>query len=170
MTLASHPHSNPQLPSLDRLADVASTAELARFKASPRTPESKVRIAPHVMGRKPDSVWPLLTLAEYASAPFVREVYLAQAVQRGYRAWGPWLKEGAQPVAWWKEEATRPFMVALSLYGTDLVRKGNTMNAAVCLAQLLRMDPTDRIGAVSLFTEAARAKPYTGAERSSLKR
>jgi hypothetical protein len=169
MTPYSLPLISPQLPSLDRLSDVASPAELARFKASPKTPESKIRIATHVMGRKPDSIWPLLTLAEYAPAPFVRGVYLAQAVERGYRAWRPWLQDGAEPVAWWKEKATRPFMIALSLYGADRVRNGSIMNAAVCLAQLLKMDPTDRIGAISLFKEAALDEPYTPAGKSSLK-
>ena len=143
----------PTKPPLERLATMAEPAELARFRASPKTPADRVRIGEHMLRRNPDWIRPYLLLAENAPSPFVRNVYLAQAVRVGRRVWGPWLK-GAEPIAWWTDEETQPFMTALAMYGVEMTHKGTISMAKGCLRLLLELDPADQIGAVDLFTEA----------------
>lgn len=79
----------PARPPLERLATMADPAELARFRASAKTPADRVRIGEHMLKRNPDWIRPYLLLAENAPTPFVRNVYLAQAVSVGRRVWGP---------------------------------------------------------------------------------
>ena len=90
-----HEHNNtivPPMPPRERLSNMADPAEVARFKASAKTPADKIRLGEHMLNRNPDRIGPYLLLAEHASAPMVRNVYLAQGVSVGRRVWGPWLK------------------------------------------------------------------------------
>ena len=148
----------PPKPPLERLATMAAPAELARFRVSAKTPADRVRIGEHMLRRNPDWIRPYLLLAEHAPAPFVRNIYLAQAVSVGRRTWAPWLK-GSQGVAWWADKATQPFMTALAMYGVEMARNGTTWMATKCLKQLLELDPADNIGAVDLFAEAGLIHP-----------
>ena len=151
-------------PPIERLSTMADPTEVARFKASAKTPADKVRLGEHMLNRNPDRIGPYLLLAEHAPASMVRNVYLAQAVSVGRRVWAPWLK-GDQTIAWWTDKATQPFMTALALYGVEMAHKGTTWMATKCLKQLLTLDPADNIGAVDLFAEAGLIHP--GAEPST---
>ena len=142
---------------------MAGPAEVARFKASSKTPADKIRLGEHMLRRNPDRIGPYLLLAEHAPAPMVRNVYLARAVSVGHRVWEPWLK-GDQTIAWWTDKATQPFMTALAMYGVEMAHNGTTWMATKCLKQLLELDPADNIGAVGLFAEAGLIHP--GAEPS----
>ena len=150
-------------PARERLSNMADPAEVARFRASAKTPADKIRLGEHMLRQNPDRIGPYLLLAEHAPAPMVRNVYLAQAVSVGRRVWGPWLK-GDQTITWWTDEATQPFMTALAMYGVEMAHKGTNGMATKCLKQLLELDPADNIGAVDLFAEAGLIHP--GAEPS----
>ena len=152
------------MPPPERLSTMADPAEVARFKASAKTPADKIWLGEHMLRRNPDHIGPYLLLAEHAPAPMVRTVYLAQAVEAGRRIWDPWLK-GGDGVAWWTDKATQPFMMALALYGVEMVYKGTTRMATRCLKQLLKLDPADHMGAVDLFSEAGLIHP--GVESST---
>lgn len=117
-----------------------------------------------MLRRNPCWIRPYLLLAEHAPTPFVRNVYLAQAVSVGRRVGEPWLK-GDQKIAWWTDKATQPFMTALAMYGVEMTHKGTTWMATKCLKQLLTLDPADNMGAVDLFAEAGLIHP--GAEPST---
>ena len=151
-------------PPIERLSTMADPTEVARFKASAKTPADKVRLGEHMLNRNPDRIGPYLLLAEHAPASMVRNVYLAQAVSVGRRVWAPWLK-GDQTIAWWTDKATQPFMTALAMYGVEMAHNGTTWMATKCLKQLLKLDPADNIGAVDLFAEAGLIHP--GAEPST---
>ena len=154
----------PPTPQHERLSTMADPREIARFRASAKTPADKIRLGEHMLRRNPDRIGPYLLLAEHASAPMVRNVYLAHAVRVGRRVWEPWLK-GDQTIAWWTDEATQPFMTALAMYGVEMAHTGKTRMATKCLKQLLELDPADNIGAVDLFAEAGLIHP--GAEPST---
>ena len=109
----------PFKPPRERLSNMADPAEVARFKASVKSPADKIRLGEHMLNRNPDRIGPYLLLAEHAPGPMVRNVYLAQAVSVGRRVWEPWLK-GDQTIAWWTDKATQPFMTALAMYGVEL--------------------------------------------------
>ena len=128
------------------------------------TPADRVRIGEHMLRRNPDWIRPYLLLAENAPTPFVRNVYLAQAVGVGRRLWGPWLK-GNQIIAWWTDKATQPFMTALVMYGVEMAHKGTISMAKGCLKLLLELDPADNIGAVDLFAEAGLIHPGAGSPK-----
>lgn len=147
-------------PAPERLSNLADAAEVARFKASPRATADKVRLGEHMLRRNPDRIGPYLLLAEHAPVPFVRKIYLAQAVSVGHRMWGPWLN-GGDTVDWWTDKATQPFMTALGLYGVQMAHDGVTKMATKCLKLLLKLDPADSMGAVDLFSEAGLIHPGT---------
>ena len=140
---------------------MADPTEVARFRASAKTPADKIRLGEHMLRRDPDRIGPYLLLAEHAPAPFVRKIYLAQAMKAGRRVWAPWLK-GDQTIAWWTDRATRPFMVALALHGVEMAHNGVSRAATKCLKQLLELDPADNVGAVDLFAEAGLIHPDAG--------
>ena len=147
-------------PTRELLGEMADPSEVARFKASAKTPADRVRIGEHMLRRNPDRIGPYLMLAEDAPTLFVRNVYLAQAVNVGYRVWRPWMKSD-ETVAWWTDKATQPFMTALRMYGVEMAHKGTTWMATKCLKQLLKLDPADNMGAVGLFAEAGLIHPGT---------
>ena len=99
-TQAGRRRSGP--PQSERLSNIADPAEVARFRASAKTPADKIRLGEHMLRRNPDRIGLYLLLTEHAPAPVVRNVYLAQAVNVGRRVWGPWLK-GDQTIAWWTD-------------------------------------------------------------------
>lgn len=150
-------------PPLERISTMADAREVARFRASAKTPADRIRLGEHMLRRNPDRIRPYLLLAEHAPAPMIRNVYLGQAVSAGHRLWAPWLK-GEQTIAWWTDEATQPFMTALAMYGLEMAHNGTTWIATKCLKQLPELDPADNIGAVDLFAEAGLIHP--GAEPS----
>ena len=53
---------------------MADPAEVARFKASAKTPADKIRLGEHMLNRNPDRIGPYLLLAEQAPAAMVRNV------------------------------------------------------------------------------------------------
>jgi len=148
-------------PPRELIGEMADPAEAALFKASARTAADRTRFGEHMLRRDPDRIGPYLMLADTAPTQFVRTAYLAQAVSVGYHVWRPWLK-GDGAIAWWTDEATRPFMTALAMYGVEMAHKGTTWMAKRCPGLLLELDPADNIGAVGLFAETGLIHPGAG--------
>ena len=96
MNPSSHPGRLPAGPPLpERLSNMADPAEVARFRASAKTPADKIRLGEHMLRGNPDRIG----VHTFCSSNMPRRPWSAtstwpdtQAVSVGRRVWGPWLK------------------------------------------------------------------------------
>lgn len=131
--------------------DIVDPAELQRYLSRPDDHSALMRFAGHVHGRDSTNVWAPTVLAEHASEPEERLHYLLAAVEAGRKRWDAEAKVGG--VAWWDDVETQPLMEALYSCAGIYAELGMSADAAICIKELLEMDPDDRINAEALATE-----------------
>ena len=93
-------------------------------------------------------IFAAMTSAQAASKPGDRMQHLREAVVAGLQQWLP--ERRARKVAWWDELKTRPLLFAIYALAHQAATMGHRDDAALCIKQLLKMDPADRIGAEEL--------------------
>ena len=76
-------------------------------------------------------------------------LFLVQRIRRESRCLytGGVLRGRHRRVAWWDEPDTRPFLLSIYALGHQSAVMAHRDEAVNCVRQLLKMDPSDRLGA-----------------------
>lgn len=143
--------------------DPISKTERELFSGARQDAAVRCRFARHLLDRNPDSLTGRIILASHAESAVETEALLRDAVRIGLQLWQREL-DGELEVRWFDDPATRPFMAAVSAYGSTLARRGLHGAAAECADFLLVLDPGDRMQ-VGRFVQLSGAGEHSSGVR-----
>jgi cytochrome c-type biogenesis protein CcmH/NrfG len=122
------------------------------------TPDAQVDAARRRLRVDPENIDALVVLATHAPTVAERLALAREAVRIGNALWSSLIDAG-EPIHWWRDPVTRPYMRALLVLGDTLAAAGRRDEARNVWTSLSDLDPDNAPSTVPSFEEVEATLP-----------
>lgn len=145
---------DPPLRRTNRIGGAPDPTAWRLFEdTTPPADQDQADHARDILDFQPENLLAMAMLAHDARSVFEHMAIVREAVRIGQRLWAPQLSGLVAAPDWGESRDAMPFLTCVLTYSKNLVQEGNRDEAIQCLRFLLKLDPSDRLGAVDKLAE-----------------